>query len=94
MMEEDPWKDLVLTQDIPIPTDTHSRTVYPWDRFKVGDSAFFRVDRDGEDTAKRLKNRLDQSTRTYSKKQNPPWRFVHRITLQDEESGVRTWRTQ
>ena len=94
MMEEDPWKDLVLTQDIPIPTDTHSRTVYPWDRFKVGDSAFFRVDRDGEDTAKRLKNRLDQSTRTYSKKQTPPWRFVHRITLQDDASGVRTWRTK
>jgi hypothetical protein len=94
MMEEDPWKDLVLTQDIPIPTDTHSRTVYPWKRFKVGDSAFFNVDRGGEDTAKRLKNRLDQSTRTYSNKQVPPWRFVHRITLHNEESGVRTWRTK
>ena len=94
MIKEDPWEDLVINNDWPAPTDRYSTVKYPWDRFTVGDSAFFKMDPDGEDTAKRLQNRLAQSTRTFSKKQKPPWRFVHRITLQNEHSGVRTWRVE
>ena len=91
---EDPWKNLVLTKNVPVPEHVR-RTTYPWERFEVGDSAFFEPDSTSEhDTAARLKNRLDQSARTFSNKQAPAWKFVMRVTLEEEKSGVRVWRLE
>jgi len=93
------WEGIVLDTDIPIPKDTRGTrgSRYPWPIFKAGDSLFFVPD-DDEDTPKRLKNRLDQSWRTHSKKQDPEWQFVSRYSAETdpktkkERSGVRVWR--
>ena len=91
---EDPWKNLVLTKNVPVPEHVR-RTTYPWERFEVGDSAFFAPASTSEhDTAARLKTRLDQSARTFSNKQAPAWKFVMRVTLEEEKSGVRVWRLE
>ena len=93
------WEGVELDSDIPIPTDVRGNrgSRYPWPIFKVGDSLFFVPD-DDDDLPKRLKNRLDQSWRTHSKKQNPEWQFVSRMVVEPdpktkkERSGVRVWR--
>ena len=95
------WEGIVLDTDIPIPKDTRGTrgSRYPWPIFKVGNSLFFTPD-DDEDTPKRLKNRLDQSWRTHSKKQDPQWRFTSRFSAEvdpkskKERSGVRVWRME
>lgn len=87
----DDWSDIKLDKNVPLPTDVRNVAKYPWDKFEVGNSYFFSVE-EGEDTAKRLKNRLDQSTRTFAKKQEPEWKFTLRVRLENEESGVRVWR--
>ena len=95
------WEGLELDTDIPIPKDTRGTrgSRYPWPIFKVGNSLFFVPDEDNEeDTPKMLKNRLDQSWRTYSKKQDPEWQFLSRMVVETdpktkkERSGVRVWR--
>ena len=93
------WEGVELDSDIPIPTDVRGTrgSRYPWPIFKVGDSLFFVPD-DNADLPKRLKNRLDQSWRTHSKKQDPEWQFVSRMVVEPdpktkkERSGVRVWR--
>ena len=98
-MTDNEWEGIELDTDIPIPKDTRGTrgSRYPWPIFKVGNSMFFTPD-DDEDTSKRLKNRLDQSWRTHSKKQNPEWSFTSRISAEvdpktkKERSGVRVWR--
>lgn len=93
------WEGVELDSDIPIPTDVRGTrgSRYPWPIFKVGDSLFFVPD-DDNDLPKRLKNRLDQSWRTHSKKQDPEWQFVSRMVVEPdpktkkERSGVRVWR--
>ncbi len=93
------WEGVELDSDIPIPTDVRGNrgSRYPWPIFKVGDSLFFVPD-DDDDLPKRLKNRLDQSWRTHSKKQDPEWQFVSRMVVEPdpktkkERSGVRVWR--
>ncbi len=93
------WEGVELDSDIPIPTDVRGNrgSRYPWPIFKVGDSLFFVPD-DNDDLPKRLKNRLDQSWRTHSKKQDPEWQFVSRMVVEPdpktkkERSGVRVWR--
>ena len=93
------WEGVELDSDIPIPTDVRGTrgSRYPWPIFKVGDSLFFVPD-DNDDLPKRLKNRLDQSWRTHSKKQDPEWQFVSRMVVEPdpktkkERSGVRVWR--
>ena len=100
-MIDNEWEGIELDTDIPIPKDTRGTrgSRYPWPIFKVGNSLFFTPD-DDEDTPKRLKNRLDQSWRTHSKKQDPEWKFTSRIALEDdpktkkERSGVRVWRIE
>jgi len=96
-MSNDPWADFKPDMDVPLPTDTRNSTSYPWEKFQVGASFFFQTDRE-DDTAKRLKNRLDQSTRTFAKKQQPPWKFTLRVKLEEvdkkEISGVRVWRIE
>ena len=96
-MSSDPWANFEPDMDVPLPTDTRSTTSYPWDKFGVGASFFFQVEND-QDTSKRLKNRLDQSTRTFARKQNPPWKFTLRMRLEEvggkEKSGVRVWRIE
>ena len=92
----DEWQDIKLDSDVPIPSDTRNTMRYPWPKFKVNNSLFFSPD-SGEDNAKRLKNRLDQSTRTFAAKQTPPWKFVLRVRLEKDkngkdQSGVRVWR--
>jgi hypothetical protein len=92
----DEWEDIELDSDVPIPSDTRNTMRYPWPKFKVNNSLFFSPD-NGEDNAKRLKNRLDQSTRTFAAKQTPPWKFVLRVRLEKDkngkdQSGVRVWR--
>ena len=92
----DEWEDIKLDSDVPIPSDTRNTMRYPWPKFKVNNSLFFSPD-SGEDNAKRLKNRLDQSTRTFAAKQTPPWKFVLRVRLEKDkngkdQSGVRVWR--
>ena len=88
----DDFDDLVLDTDVPIPADTRTRK-YPWLRFKPSNSLFFGID-DADDSVKRLKQRLDQSSRTFGKKQNPEWKFTARVVLENEVSGVRVWRTE
>ena len=98
-MMDNEWEGVELDSDIPIPTDVRGTrgSRYPWPIFKVGDSLFFVPD-DDDDLPKRLKNRLDQSWRTHSKKQNPEWQFVSRMVVEPdpktkkERSGVRVWR--
>tara|TARA_R100000315_G_scaffold54449_1_gene28341 strand:- start:135 stop:437 length:303 start_codon:yes stop_codon:yes gene_type:complete len=98
-MMDNEWEGVELDSDIPIPTDVRGNrgSRYPWPIFKVGDSLFFVPD-DDDDLPKRLKNRLDQSWRTHSKKQNPEWQFVSRMVVEPdpktkkERSGVRVWR--
>ena len=98
-MTDNEWEGVELDTDIPIPKDTRGTrgSRYPWPIFKVGNSMFFTPD-DDEDTSKRLKNRLDQSWRTHSKKQDPKWNVTSRISLEadlktkKERSGVRVWR--
>ena len=100
-MTDNEWEGIELDTDIPIPKDTRGTrgSRYPWPIFKVGNSMFFTPD-DDEDTSKRLKNRLDQSWRTHSKKQDPKWNFTSRIALEidpktkTERSGVRVWRIE
>ena len=95
------WEGVELDTDIPIPKDTRGTrgSRYPWPIFKVGNSLFFTPDND-EDTPMRLKNRLDQSWRTHSKKQDPEWRFTSRMSVETdpktkkERSGVRVWRME
>ncbi len=92
----DEWQDIELDIDVPIPSDTRNTMRYPWPKFKVNNSLFFAPDSD-EDNAKRLKNRLDQSTRTFAAKQTPPWKFVLRVRLEEDkegedQSGVRVGR--
>jgi len=92
----DEWEDIELDSDVPIPSDTRNTMRYPWPKFKDNNSLFFSPD-SGEDNAKRLKNRLDQSTRTFAAKQTPPWKFVLRVRLEKDkngkdQSGVRVWR--
>ena len=99
-MIDNEWEYVELDTDIPIPSDTRGArgSRYPWPIFKKGNSKFFAPD-DDNDTSKRLKNRLDQSWRTHSKKQDPVWTFTSRIILEEnpktkkECSGVRVWRT-
>lgn len=98
-MMDNEWEGVELDSDIPIPTDVRGTrgSRYPWPIFKVGDSLFFVPD-DDNDLPKRLKNRLDQSWRTHSKKQDPEWQFVSRMVVEPdpktkkERSGVRVWR--
>jgi|TARA_Y100000004_G_C8934638_1_gene421549 hypothetical protein len=98
-MMDNEWEGVELDSDIPIPTDVRGNrgSRYPWPIFKVGDSLFFVPD-DDDDLPKRLKNRLDQSWRTHSKKQDPEWQFVSRMVVEPdpktkkERSGVRVWR--
>ncbi len=98
-MMDNEWEGVELDSDIPIPTDVRGTrgSRYPWPIFKVGDSLFFVPD-DDDDLPKRLKNRLDQSWRTHSKKQDPEWQFVSRMVVEPdpktkkERSGVRVWR--
>ena len=98
-MTDNEWEGIVLDTDIPIPKDTRGTrgSRYPWPIFEVGNSLFFTPD-DDEDTPKRLKNRLDQSWRTHSKKQDPEWKFTSRMSVEtdpktkEERSGVRVWR--
>jgi hypothetical protein len=98
-MMDNEWEGVELDSDIPIPTDVRGTrgSRYPWPIFKVGDSLFFVPD-DNDDLPKRLKNRLDQSWRTHSKKQDPEWQFVSRMVVEPdpktkkERSGVRVWR--
>jgi len=96
----DLWGDLKLEKNVPLPLDIRSSTKWPWERFDVDFSAFFRpgeeVDESGDtiDTSKKLKNRIDQSLRTYSKKQTTSPSFISRIRLENEVSGVRVWRTK
>ena len=100
-MTDNEWEGIELDTDIPIPKDTRRTrgSRYPWPIFQVGNSLFFTPD-DDEDTSKRLKNRLDQSWRTHSKKQDPKWNFTSRIALEidpktkKERSGVRVWRIE
>ena len=100
-MIDNEWEGIELDTDIPIPKDTRGTrgSRYPWPIFKVGNSLFFTPD-DDEDTPKRLKNRLDQSWRTHSKKQDPQWRFTSRFSAEvdpkskKELSGVRVWRME
>ena len=94
----DEWNDIELDDNVPIPTDTRNTMRYPWPKFKVNNSLFFSPDAD-EDDAIRLKNRLDQSTRTFGAKQEPEWKFVLRVRLEKdskgkEQSGVRVWRVK
>ena len=95
------WGDFDL--DVPLPTDMRSTTKYPWDEFpppKSGKlaSMMFLPDNDGIDTSKRLKNRVDQSLRTFIKGKQPTWRFISRVRLEKagnkEVSGVRVWRME
>mgnify|MGYP003657866339 CR=1 FL=1 len=66
-MSNDIWADFKPDVDVPIPTDTRNSTSYPWHKFQINNSFFFAPDKgDQEDTSKRLKNRLDQSTRTFA----------------------------
>ena len=100
-MTDNEWEGIQLDTDnvYPIPKDTRGTrgSRYPWPIFEVGNSLFFTPD-DDEDTSKRLKNRLDQSWRTHSKKQDPEWKFTSRISLENDpktkkqRSGVRVWR--
>ena len=100
-MTDNEWEGIELDTDIPIPKDTRGTrgSRYPWPIFQVGNSLFFTPD-DDEDTSKRLKNLLDQSWRTHSKKQDPKWNFTSRIALEidpktkKERSGVRVWRIE
>ena len=61
---------------------------------KVYASKFFKPDDNPDDNAKKLKNRLDQSFRGFSKKQTPEWKFTARVKLENEVSGVRIWRIE
>ena len=98
-MIDNEWEGIELDTDIPISKDTRGTrgSRYPWPIFEVGNSLFFTPD-DDEDTPKRLKNRLDQSWRTHSKKQDPEWKFTSRMSVETdsktkkERSGVRVWR--
>ena len=93
------WGDFDL--DVPLPTDMRSTPKYPWAEFpppkgeKLA-SMIFLPDNDGIDTSKRLKNRIDQSLRTFIKGKQPTWRFISRVRLEKagnkEVSGVRVWR--
>ena len=100
-MIDNEWEGIELDTDIPIPKDTRGTrgSRYPWPIFKAGDSLFFVPDEDNEeDTPKMLKNRLDQSWRRYSKKQDPAWQFLSRMVVETdpktkkERSGGRVWR--
>ena len=100
-MTDNEWEGIELDTDIPIPKDTRGTrgSRYPWPIFQVGNSLFFTPD-DDEDTSKRVKNRLDQSWRNHSKKQDPKLNFTSRIALEidpktkKERSGVRVWRIE
>ena len=94
-MSNDIWADFTPDIDVPIPSDTRNSTSYPWHKFGVNNSFFFAPDKgEIEDTSKRLKNRLDQSTRTFAKKQDPAWKFTCRVKLENDISGVRVWRIE
>ena len=93
------WDEISFDDDIPLPTDVRSSDKYPWAKFpppnpKTGQarSFAFTPDSDGIDTTKRLKNRIDQSLRTFIKGKEPTWRFISRVKLEDDESVVRVWR--
>mgnify|MGYP003121177733 FL=1 len=93
------WDDISFDDDIPLPTDVRSSDKYPWAKFpppnpKTGQarSFAFTPDNDGIDTSKRLKNRIDQSLRTFIKGKEPTWRFISRVKLENDESVVRVWR--
>ena len=96
MAEKDPWEDQVFTDEVPVPTDTRT-TDYPWDKFtKVGLSTVFYPDegKDG-DTTKQVKNRIDNSLRTFGKKKDPAWKFTSRVVLdENDKSCVRIWRIE
>ena len=90
-----------IEQGVPIPDDIRGRgSQYPWGDMKVGDSVF--IPMKDNDNATRAKNRLQQSTRTFCKKQENDWKFVLRYRLEDirapshptlqEISGIRVWR--
>ena len=85
------------------PTDIRGKTQVPREKFdapreekgkKVYASKFFIPDDTPDDNAKKLKNRLDQSFRGFSKKQTPEWKFTARVKLENEVSGVRIWRIE
>jgi hypothetical protein len=100
-MSDSQWGDFDV--DVPLPTDLRSTTKYPWDKFppaKNGKQAsmLFLPDDDGVDTSKRLKNRIDQSLRTFIAGKQPKWQFISRVRLEKsgnkEVSGVRVWRME
>ena len=90
-----------IEKGVPIPEDIRGRgSQYAWGDMEVGDSVFIELRED--DNATRAKNRLQQSTRTFCKKQEPEWKFVLRYRLEEisdpsnptlaETSGIRVWR--
>lgn len=90
-----------IEMGIPLPDDIRgSGSQYAWGDMNVGDSVFIPLKED--DNATRAKNRLQQSTRTFCKKQQPDWKFVLRYRLEEEineanntrveVSGIRVWR--
>ena len=90
-IQEPETTDFVIEQDIPLPDDIRgAQTKYPWSKLAAGHSIFCPL-KEGDD-AKRLKNRLSQSTRTFGRKQDPERHFVIRYRLENEISGVRVWR--
>ena len=103
-----------------LPTDIRGKNTTQWEMFKapfydekekkkVYASKWFIPDATGDDNAAKLKNRLDQSYRTYGKKfvdvkgeplldekGNPVVvpKFIARVMLENEVSGVRIWRME
>jgi hypothetical protein len=89
--EEEYLDDFVVEYDIPLPADRRASLKYPWHRLdKVGATVFFAPDSE-QDTTKKLKNRLEQSLRTYRSK-HADFNSVCRVVLENERSGVRVWR--
>ena len=93
--------DFIIQKGYPIPEDIRGRTSqYKWGDMEGGDSVFIPL-RDN-DNANRARNRLQQSTRTFCKKNEPDWKFVLRYRLEEYEdpakptllevSGIRVWR--
>ena len=113
-------EDYGIDYSFDLPTDIRGKNTTQWGLFKapfydkeqkktVYASKWFVPDATGDDNASKLKNRLDQSYRTYAKKfvdikgeplldekENPVVvpKFIARVLLENEVSGVRIWRME
>ena len=95
MSDDFEWGDL--------PADSRRKSKIDWESWpapQIGTvkkmrypSKFFEPDGEG-DTTKMLKNRVDQSWRGFCKNHKPDWKFMSRVVLKNEKSGVEVWRTE